>query len=78
MSGRLIMPLSNAFMDAYAAYRQSLTENGLRHGKTVAFNWTLWKDGGMQAGDETERMMKKLSAWFRFKRRQAWLHFMKE
>ncbi|WP_446476152.1 amino acid adenylation domain-containing protein [Bacillus velezensis] len=49
----------NAFMDAYAAYRQSLTENGLRHGKTVAFNWTLWKDGGMQAGDETERMMKK-------------------
>ncbi|MEH7663455.1 phosphopantetheine-binding protein, partial [Bacillus velezensis] len=34
-------------------------ENGLRHGKTVAFNWTLWKDGGMQAGDETERMMKK-------------------
>ncbi len=68
----------NAFMDAYAAYRQSLTENGLRHGKTIAFNWTLWKDGGMQAGDETERMMKKLSAWFRFKRRQAWLHFMKE
>ncbi len=50
----------NAFMDAYAAYRQSLTENGLRHGKTVAFNWTLWKDGGMQAGDETERMMKKV------------------
>ncbi|QBG56188.1 non-ribosomal peptide synthetase [Bacillus amyloliquefaciens] len=49
----------NAFMDAYAAYRQSLTENGLRHGKTIAFNWTLWKDGGMQAGDETERMMKK-------------------
>ncbi|MBT2575230.1 amino acid adenylation domain-containing protein [Bacillus sp. ISL-51] len=49
----------NAFMDAYAAYRDSLAAVGLRHGKTISFNWPLWKEGGMQAGAETEQMMAK-------------------
>ncbi|NSL86228.1 SDR family NAD(P)-dependent oxidoreductase [Chitinophaga sp. Mgbs1] len=39
---------ANAFMDAYALYRQELTASGRRQGKTLSVNWPLWKDGGMQ------------------------------
>jgi polyketide synthase PksL len=39
---------ANAFLDAFAEYRQSLTKARLRKGKTLAIAWPLWRDGGMQ------------------------------
>jgi acyl transferase domain-containing protein/enoyl-CoA hydratase/carnithine racemase/aryl carrier-like protein len=41
---------ANAFMDAYAHYRSSLLAGQQRQGRTLAVNWPLWKEGGMQPG----------------------------
>ncbi|ADM70832.1 Polyketide synthase PksN [Paenibacillus polymyxa E681] len=46
---------ANAFMDAYAAYRNSLASSKERKGQTLSVNWPLWKDGGMHVDDDTER-----------------------
>ncbi|GFN30065.1 hybrid non-ribosomal peptide synthetase/type I polyketide synthase [Paenibacillus xylaniclasticus] len=45
---------ANAFMDAYAAYRNGLSALKLRKGQTLSVNWPLWKDGGMRVDEETE------------------------
>lgn len=47
----------NAFMDAYAEYRNRQVEEGTRFGKTVSINWPLWKDGGMHLSKEMEDRM---------------------
>ncbi|WP_304364761.1 SDR family NAD(P)-dependent oxidoreductase [Brevibacillus dissolubilis] len=39
---------ANTFLDHYAAMRASRSQ----HGKTVSINWSLWKEGGMQAGED--------------------------
>ncbi|MCG8418714.1 MAG: SDR family NAD(P)-dependent oxidoreductase [Proteobacteria bacterium] len=39
---------ANAFMDAFAAERQNMVEAGRRSGTTIAIDWPLWADGGMQ------------------------------
>lgn len=49
--------VANAFMDEYALYRNSLVSTKKRHGLTVAVNWPLWKQGGMQVDKEVEQMM---------------------
>ena len=49
----------NAFMDAYAGYRNELAARGRRHGRTLSVNWPLWQEGGMSIDRETERMMRQ-------------------
>jgi len=48
---------ANAFMDAYADYRNDLVKRKKRFGKTLSINWPLWKEGGMQVAEETEKML---------------------
>ena len=48
---------ANAFMDAYAEYRDALVQAEKRFGKTLSINWPLWKSGGMGVDEETEKMM---------------------
>ncbi|MEW9712966.1 beta-ketoacyl synthase N-terminal-like domain-containing protein, partial [Paenibacillus sp. SI92] len=48
---------ANAFMDAYADYRNRLAQLNLRHGKTLSVNWPLWQDGGMSVDQEREKLM---------------------
>lgn len=48
---------ANGFIDRYAAYRQQLTARGLRRGLSLAINWPLWKDGGMQVDAATAQHM---------------------
>ncbi|MFY0578017.1 SDR family NAD(P)-dependent oxidoreductase [Cystobacter fuscus] len=36
---------ANAFMDAYATYRQRLVAAGRRRGRTLSINWPLWAEG---------------------------------
>jgi polyketide synthase PksN len=48
---------ANAFMDVYAAYRNSQVASGQRHGRTMSVCWPLWADGGMHVDRETENLM---------------------
>jgi polyketide synthase PksN len=48
---------ANAFMDAYAGYRNRLVAGGRRHGHTLSVNWPLWQEGGMHVDAETEKLM---------------------
>ncbi|MBJ9987818.1 SDR family NAD(P)-dependent oxidoreductase [Paenibacillus sp. S28] len=56
-SGQADYCTANAFMDAYAAYRDALVSSGERSGHTLSVNWPLWKDGGMQVTESIERSM---------------------
>lgn len=56
-AGQADYAVANAFMDAYAAYRNTLRLKGLRHGHTLSLNWPLWKDGGMQVDQEAEALL---------------------
>jgi Polyketide synthase modules and related proteins len=49
---------ANAFLDAFAEYRQKLIEDGERFGKTVSIGWPLWKEGGMRVDTLLEKRMK--------------------
>nr|WP_092067195.1 amino acid adenylation domain-containing protein [Dendrosporobacter quercicolus]NSL46456.1 amino acid adenylation domain-containing protein [Dendrosporobacter quercicolus DSM 1736]SDL51088.1 amino acid adenylation domain-containing protein [Dendrosporobacter quercicolus] len=50
---------ANAFMDAYAKYRNSLVSLEQRQGQTISINWSLWKEGGMHVARETRIMAEK-------------------
>lgn len=45
--------VANRFQMSFAHSRDQLARAGLRRGKTIAINWPLWKDGGMDL-DEAE------------------------
>ena len=47
-AGQADYACANGFMDRYAAYRNGLAAKGLRRGHSVAIDWPLWRDGGMQ------------------------------
>jgi len=48
---------ANAFLDAYAGYRNGLVALNQRHGQTLSVDWPLWREGGMRVDRETETMM---------------------
>jgi acyl transferase domain-containing protein/enoyl-CoA hydratase/carnithine racemase/acyl carrier protein/ribosomal protein S18 acetylase RimI-like enzyme len=48
---------ANAFMDAYARYRNHLVALKQRQGQTLSINWPLWQEGGIQVDEEIARMM---------------------
>ncbi|MBY9081324.1 SDR family NAD(P)-dependent oxidoreductase [Paenibacillus sp. HN-1] len=50
---------ANAFMDAYAGYRNRLASSGQRRGKTLSINWPLWSQGGMQISEATKKIMRQ-------------------
>ncbi len=46
---------ANAFLDSFAHRREELRRSGKRSGRTLSLNWPLWREGGMQAGEEVVR-----------------------
>ncbi|ASJ54821.1 polyketide synthase [Brevibacillus formosus] len=48
---------ANAFMDNYSAYRNEQIALGERQGQTISINWPLWKEGGMQVDEQTEKSL---------------------
>ncbi len=56
-AGQSDYSMANAFMDSYARYRDEMVVLKKRHGRTLAINWPLWRDGGMKVLEETEKMM---------------------
>ncbi|MFM2061280.1 MAG: polyketide synthase PksN [Cyanobacteriota bacterium] len=53
--GQVDYACANAFMDAYAHYRNDLVATKERFGQTLSINWPLWKEGGMQINPEIEK-----------------------
>lgn len=49
---------ANAFMDAYADYRNALVSQGKRKGRMISIDWPLWQEGGMGVDAETSRIMR--------------------
>ncbi|MEU2996697.1 SDR family NAD(P)-dependent oxidoreductase [Streptomyces sp. NPDC006995] len=45
---------ANAYLDAFAAWREGLVERGERRGRCVSVNWPLWDDGGMRINPAVE------------------------
>ncbi|MYU24697.1 SDR family NAD(P)-dependent oxidoreductase [Streptomyces sp. SID8352] len=45
---------ANAYLDAFAARRESLAARGGRRGRSVALNWPLWDEGGMRINPAVE------------------------
>lgn len=53
--GQVDYACANAFMDAYAHYRNDLVAAKERVGQTLSINWPLWKEGGMQINSWSEK-----------------------
>ena len=56
-TGQADYSTANAFMDAYAKYRNVLVSLKQRQGQTLSVNWPLWKEGGMHVDEEVEKSM---------------------
>lgn len=50
---------ANAFMDAFAHYRNTLVRENRRRGRTLSINWPLWREGGMRVDPGMERLMQE-------------------
>ncbi|WP_189525460.1 SDR family NAD(P)-dependent oxidoreductase, partial [Streptomyces sindenensis] len=46
-AGQADYALANAFMDHFAVHREEQVRAGERRGRTLAVDWSLWRDGGM-------------------------------
>ncbi|MEN7551963.1 SDR family NAD(P)-dependent oxidoreductase, partial [Rapidithrix thailandica] len=57
-AGQAAYAYANGFMDAYADYRNQLVIKQQRQGKSVAINWPLWQEGGMQINTERLALLK--------------------
>ncbi|MGJ7907988.1 SDR family NAD(P)-dependent oxidoreductase [Actinopolyspora sp. H202] len=57
-AGQADYAAANAFMDAFARYRQDLAAAGRRSGRTLSINWPLWADGGMGTDADTRSLLR--------------------
>lgn len=55
-AGQADYAAANAYMNEYAAWRNQLVKRDMRQGHTIAVNWPLWKEGGMQLEKEMEQV----------------------
>ena len=58
-AGQVDYAYANAFLDLFAAHRESLRLAGVRRGRTISVNWPYWADGGMKVSQEIQRWMEK-------------------
>lgn len=52
--GQCDYSFANHFMDSFVNERELLRAKGARRGKTLSFNWSIWAEGGMKLGEQTE------------------------
>lgn len=50
----------NAFMNSYSVFRNHLVKTGQRQGQTLAINWPLWSEGGMNMDDASRALLKRI------------------
>lgn len=58
-AGQCDYGFANHFMDSFAFQREALRAQGMRAGKTLSFNWSLWAQGGMRLDEQAERIFRK-------------------
>lgn len=58
-AGQCDYSYSNYYMDSFAHHRELQRAHGLRSGKTLSLNWSLWSDGGMKLDAETELFFRR-------------------
>ena len=56
-AGQADYAAANAFMDAFASFRNSQVKENRRQGRTLSINWPLWEQGGMQVDERLIRQM---------------------
>lgn len=49
---------ANHFMDTYIKRREALQQQGLRSGKSLSLNWSIWANGGMKLDEQMEAFFK--------------------
>jgi rhizoxin synthesis polyketide synthase RhiF len=50
---------ANAFIDAFAHYRNQLLSDQQRSGQCFSVNWPLWKEGGMKMDETVEQLIEQ-------------------
>jgi NADP-dependent 3-hydroxy acid dehydrogenase YdfG len=50
---------ANAFMDAFAHYRNTLVHENRRRGRTLSIDWPLWREGGMRVDPGLEKLLQE-------------------
>ncbi|KJH66469.1 amino acid adenylation domain-containing protein [Chromobacterium violaceum] len=53
-AGQCDYAAANGYLDAFAGIRNRLAAEGARHGRAVAINWPLWRDGGMRMSEAAQ------------------------
>ncbi|XLV73918.1 SDR family NAD(P)-dependent oxidoreductase [Ralstonia syzygii subsp. celebesensis] len=48
---------ANGYLDVFAGLRNQQVAARARHGRTLAINWPLWREGGMQMRDAARRVL---------------------
>ncbi|WP_434047936.1 MULTISPECIES: amino acid adenylation domain-containing protein [Sorangium] len=56
--GQADYSFANRFLDLFASWRELARADGQRHGKTLAINWPLWRDGGIKVDRESELFLR--------------------
>ena len=58
-AGQCDYAFANHYMDAFAEQRERQRANGLRRGRTLSINWSLWAEGGMRLDEQTELFFRR-------------------
>lgn len=58
-AGQADYAAANAYLNNYAAYRNTARPNRKANGKTLSICWTLWEEGGMQVSKEDLQYLEK-------------------
>ncbi|AMS13097.1 hypothetical protein A3218_01715 [Pseudomonas chlororaphis] len=58
-AGQTDYAYANRFLDGFVAQRQRRVQQGLRQGRSLAINWTLWRDGGMQLDEQSTLFLER-------------------
>ena len=59
-TGQIDYASGNRFLDAFAETRERWRSMGMRSGKSVSFNWPLWKEGAMRPPADTVALIREV------------------
>ena len=64
--GQCDYAFANGYLDGFARWRNQLISQGVRYGKTIVINWSLWetsKAGGMSVDTRHNEMMEEMGSY---------------
>jgi polyketide synthase PksN len=66
-AGQADYSAANAFMDAFAKFRNNEVSLNRRRGKTISIDWPLWEEGGMVVDEENKKILSREAGIFEMK-----------